>query len=76
MVWDGHERRKNGARDHDLLIRIDSNLDGLVENFKEHIGEDKEFFHEHDKRLKSVERIIWCAIGMILFLEFIFKIIK
>ena len=61
--WEGEERRKNGGRDHDLLIRIEQNLFNFLNAFEAHIKSDDIYFVEQNKRLKSLERYCWLGIG-------------
>jgi hypothetical protein len=84
VSWDGRERRKVAMTDHDLLIKIDANLNNLCENFRthktdfiQHTLDDKICQGENDDRFKKIEAIIWrCAGGLtviVILLKFMFK---
>lgn len=71
--------------DHDLLIRIDTRLDGLFNDFgdlkkeihrlwvekasKSDIAECKKTDEDHESRIRAVERRIWIAIGGLAVIE-------
>ena len=81
--WDGKERRVNNNADHDLLTRIDTNLDNYLNQFKEHKGEfsvhledDKGNFGKIDKELTTIQKFIWVATGIIVCIEFFSRIIR
>lgn len=76
MNWDGDERRTNGKKDHDLLIKIDSNLTNFIHNFDNHIKADEESFKSQDGRIKSLEKAYWMGVGIIVIVEFVTRFIK
>ena len=61
--YEGQERRKQQDMDHDLLIKIDANLEHFLKEFKEHVSCNKENFGEHHKRLSSIEKSWWKVCG-------------
>ena len=75
MVWDGVDRR-NKMDDHDLLLRIDTNLNSLMKLHEDHLKEDKEIFSKHDNRLNFLEKMMYAGLGIITFIEIISKFIK
>lgn len=48
---------------NDLLIRIDANVKNMAEGFRAHIDQDKLSFDDQDKRIKDLERVLWCGVG-------------
>lgn len=50
------------THDHDLLIRLDEKFDSMIEKV------DK-LTDDHEKRLRSIEKYIWKAIGAIAVVE-------
>lgn len=65
-------------RDHDLLIRLDQKVDGVIESVqrietnvanrlttleKDHVTQKE--YNDHEKRLRFVERYVWGAIAII-----------
>lgn len=57
-------------KDHDLLIRIDSNLDSLKDLVEKHIEDDDTRFNGIFKRIRNNERWIWTGVGIILLAQF------
>jgi len=76
MSWDGTERRKTDCLDHDLLIRIDTNLTNFMDKFIAHVLEDKTAFINQDNRIKNIERVVWAAAGLLFAVELILRFIK
>jgi len=74
--WDGRERRNGVGKDHDLLTRIDANLINFLIEFKSHVIDDNKNFEEHDKRIKSLEKVFWCGVGVVLVLQVLLKFIR
>ena len=74
--WDGKERRNGSQMDHDLLTKIDVNLSNFLKQFEQHIVDDKNGFVEHDKRIKNLEKVFWCGVGVLFVLEVFFKFLK
>lgn len=60
--------------DHDLLIRIDSNLNNFMLKFAEHVIEDKTNFDYVTKKMFNFERILWIGLGVFIAVEFGIKI--
>lgn len=75
-TWDGKERRNGSREDHDLLTRIDVNLTNFMNKFDKHVIEDKEGFMEHDKRIKNLEKVFWCGVGVLFVLEIVIKVMR
>ena len=75
MEHNGEDRRMGGA-DHDLLIKINSNVENLLNNFSDHLKDDKESFAKVAKNQEFSNKIIYGGIGVIVFVEFITKVIK
>ena len=71
--WDGKNRRINGGRDHDVLIRIDANLENFIRRFDEHEIKDMQDFGKVEKRLSTLERAYWVAIGVLIVVQLIIK---
>lgn len=83
MTWDGQERRGGNSADHDLLTKIDVNLTNFMEKYADHIRrfdshilEDNKKFLEIEKQLNAVQKVLWSAAGVIIFVEFIVRLIK
>ena len=73
--YNGPDRRSNG-QDHDILIEIKGDLKNLIANMNKHVEEDKKAFDKQDKRNDFTDKILYGGIGIILFVEFVFKVIK
>lgn len=76
MTWDGVNKRNDDKQDHDLLIRIDQNLENLIKIFHEHVLKDEDSFKKLEERANRLEKALWIAIGIILAVNFIIKFIK
>ena len=74
-MWNGEERRKFIREDHDVLTRIDVNLSNFMIRFDDHVKGNAEDFMVVKKRLGIVERYIWIAIGGLIVLEFVLKLV-
>ena len=61
--------------DHDLLTRIDANLEAFMNKVNEHIKEDKIAFEKLDKKVDSNSRIIWMAIGALSLMSVLIKLV-
>ena len=72
--WDGNDRRRNNSEDHDLLIKIDNNLSNHIELVQTHIEDDKEKFNKLDADLAWMRKILYAALGIVAFIEFMAKI--
>lgn len=66
--WDGKERRHD-AQDHDTLIEVVTILKRHVENFDAHVIQD-------DANFKTLNRIVYTGVGILVAIEFIFKIVR
>lgn len=75
MAWDGENRRKE-KDNNDLLIEIHSDLRNFLKNFENHLREDRENFAEINKKLDFQQKIVYGGMGILLFVEFIVKVIK
>ena len=73
--WNGDERRSKSL-DHDLLIRIDSNLSNFMRVFAVHEKKDDETFAEIDRRLKTLEKVFYGVSGIFVFVQILSKFIK
>ena len=79
MTWDGQERRKGtsvSTEDHDLLTRMDVNVNNLLEKFDTHIKTSNDIHKNLDNRVSFHDKIIWGGLGILAFLQIIFKAIK
>lgn len=77
-MWDGIERRTKTSMaqdDHDLLVKIHTNLDNFISKFEDHEISDEKKFDKHDSRLTLVERGLWIGIGSIAVIQIILKFI-
>ena len=64
-MYNGPERRSQSQADHDLLIKIDANIDNFIKNFNAHVDSDEKNFGEQDKRLKEIEKSFWKGCGAV-----------
>lgn len=70
--WDGTtERRTMNQSDHDLLTRIDANLNNHMESMNKHIVDDVEHFKKVDDDLGWMRKIMYGGIGIYVFIQFI-----
>lgn len=74
--WDGQERRKDVIVDHDLLIKIDTNLMHLIDSYANHVQDDKKSFDKIDKRMDIAEKLLYGCVGIFVFVQLIIKVIK
>ncbi len=76
--WDGIERRKGcmSGDDHDLLIKINQNIENLLTNFQTHCISDMSTFKESKARISNLERIVWMGLGALAVLNILLKIYK
>ena len=74
--WDGKTERRNGGDHHDLLIRIDTNLNNFIKRFDDHEKEDDSKFEKMDRKVSIMERGFYAVGGVIIFIEIIYKFIK
>ena len=61
--------------DHDILIRIDENLQFLVMAFDKHQQDDNQRFEKMDKRIQVMERAFYSVGGVIVFLEIFLRFV-
>ena len=77
--YKGPERRNVTNSDHDLLIKIDGNMETFIASFKEHVKDDKENFAKMDVRQSNIEKSWFKACGalsvIVIFVEVILKVI-
>lgn len=73
MTWDGKERRKVTDNDHDILIRIDANLTNHINLVSRHVQEDEDRFSKVEKDLQFHNKIVYGALGVIVFLQIVSK---
>ncbi len=81
-TWDGNERR-NGNRDHDLLLTVSNDVKHMVEWTKSHTNLDDERHKDNllkfDKIDNSVgfhSKVIYGVLGIVAFIDLISKFIK
>jgi hypothetical protein len=81
--WHGPERRRNNDDDHDLLTRIDENLVHVKEWCVSHKEEDDQKhadnlvkFEALNKTVSFHSKMIFMALGVIAFIEFVAKVVK
>lgn len=79
MEWDGKERRAMNQdqvnRDR-LLSEVHSDIKHLLKWADEHTKEDQERFKEVESRIKVGEKIVYGALGIFLFVEFVVNFTK
>lgn len=68
--WDGNNRRTS---DHDVLLKIDANLENFIKDFERHKKEDLEKFEKIDKRVGWVEKICYGGVAIGAFIELLWK---
>ena len=74
--YNGPERRNGGGEDHDVLTRIDVNLQNFMKQFEEHIQDDKRIFKEINSKIDKHERIAYMFLGAVFLIEFFLRVIK
>jgi hypothetical protein len=78
--WKGKERRKQMNQDQierdRLLTEVHSDVRHIVDWSKKHDDQDTIRFDSMDKRLKWAEKIGYGFIGVIVFIEFLSKILN
>ena len=75
MAYDENDR-SDSKEDHDLLIRIDQNVQNFIEAFHAHIIKDEDTFKKLDEQASRLQRGYWIAIGIIIAVDFFIKFIK
>ena len=76
MNYEGMERRSDRKHEHDLLIRIDTNLTNFLERFEKHERTDEAIFIGFGKRLGLLEKALWTLIGALTLVAFVLKIMN
>ena len=76
--WEGVDRRKLNMNneDHDLLIKINQNIENLLTNFNLHVQSDNVTFREIKARTINLERIVWMGLGALAILNVFLKVVK
>ena len=74
--WEGIDRRKTISLDHDVLIEIKNDLKHVVSWIEAHEKKDDVRFTKIDKDIDFQKRITYAVLGIIFFVEFMFKFIK
>lgn len=74
--WDGITERRLKSQDHDTLIELVQILKSHVENFDEHIIQDREDFKDINKKVSFSTNMIYLAMGGLGMLQVIIGIIK
>lgn len=62
--------------DHDLLIKINQNIENLLTNFNLHVQSDNVTFREIKARTINLERIVWMGLGALAILNVFLKVVK
>jgi hypothetical protein len=77
--WDGKERRLMNQdqinRDR-LLSEVHSDIKHLLKWADEHTKDDEKRFKEVDTRMKMAEKVIYGALGIFLFVQFVVNFVK
>ena len=76
MTWDGCERRKMSSEDHDLLIKIDANLNNHFEILNNHLIDDKSSFKKITDDMDWVKKVLYGCVGVVVFIELFSKVVK
>lgn len=58
--------------DHDLLTKIDANLSNFMDNFKDHVLDDKKYWD----KVELQQKVTWGVAGVVIFIEIVGKFIK
>ena len=61
--------------DHDIIIEIRNDLKHLMSFVKTHVEDDSTRFTRIDKKLEFQDKIIYGAVGVVVFIQFIIKVI-
>lgn len=75
MDWDGNERRHDTS-DHDILIRMETKLTNFLDNCAKQCKDNENHFEKHSKRITTLEKAYWIAIGVIAVLQVILRFVK
>lgn len=62
--------------DHDILIRVDTNLVNLIDKVETHIDSDDVKFAEHDKILSFHSRIVYGGVGAMFIINLLIVLFK
>ena len=81
--YNGPDRRNGKSEDHDLLIKIDTNLSNFMKSFDNHTIEDDMKFKITNENLKDANKKIeflnnryWMVVGALLLIEVIARFFK
>lgn len=61
------------GQDHDLLIRIDANVDNLISTVGQHTKDDLDNFKEIEQAQTWMQRQLWMGMGGLAVLVFIVR---
>lgn len=59
----------NPPNDHDLLIRLDEKVTGLIAEVKKLTDFQNKRIDDHERRIRRLERWMWVASGALLLLD-------
>ena len=62
--------------ERDLLIRVDQNVRNLLDTFASHEKKDIDYQSETNRRLSSIERIMFLGIGGLAVIQFLLTFLK
>ena len=74
--YDGIERRKMSQLDHDLLQQISNDTKHIVSWSEKHEKIDDERFRIQNSKTEFQQKIIYGMLGVFIFIEFVFKVLK
>lgn len=76
MPWDGTERRKMDSDQRDLIIEMHTDMKHMVKWTEAHDLKDDTRFDKIDKSNKWRDKLLYGALGIIAFIEFVTRFIK
>lgn len=62
--------------DHDILIRVDENVDNLVKGLDKHIVDDDSFQKDSKKEIDWIKKVIYLGMGGLFVLNLVLKLVK
>ena len=58
------------SEEHDILIRVDTNIKNLMSRIDKHVEDDAKFHEKIEVRVKMVERIVFLGLGGLAVIQF------
>ena len=71
--WDGNERRQSCILHCELILKLETKLDNLIDTLNAHIEDRKVLYQDHESRVRFLERSLWIGFGGLAALNLVLK---